>query len=232
MMAKTGSELLVVFAREPEPGRGKTRLARQTGAPFAHTVYQRLLRRTLPLARRVVRSRQGGHCCRLVLAGDWRSNDPSDAPFLENWCSQADADLVAQRGEDVGARMSHAFAHGFDRGASRIVLIGCDCPTFSPADLHASLDALHSHDVVIAPVADGGYSLIGLSEPTPRLFEAMQWSVSTVFAETLSRASGKRVARLREQSDIDDLADWRHWCEQRSARGLPEAAALVGPSSG
>jgi uncharacterized protein len=64
-------------------------------------------------------------------------------------------------------------------------------------------------DVVVIPVDDGGYGLIGMQRPQPALFEGMTWSTSSVMAETR-----RRLARLglcwREPArlwDVDRPAD-------------------------
>ncbi len=224
-MKTNDQELLIVFAREPVPGVGKTRLAADTDPAYAHAVYKRLLARTLRLAHRFVRSRQESPGCQLLVAGDWEGETLDTTSYLQQFCRHADSRLRAQSAADLGARMAEAFAYGFEQGFERIVLMGCDCPTLTNADLRVAFDQLESHDTVIAPTADGGYCLIGLTGPAPALFESMTWSVPTVFSETIARAANRRVARLGEQHDIDTLSDWQRWCEQRASRGLAEALA-------
>jgi len=68
-------------------------------------------------------------------------------------------------------------------------------------------------DVVIGPVEDGGYVLIGLARPQPRLFADMPWSTSTVRDATLRRAAelGLHVVVLKELWDVDDEPGYRRW---------------------
>jgi uncharacterized protein len=99
------------------------------------------------------------------------------------------------------------------RGRPAIV-VGSDCPVLDGDYLRAARAALmQGADVVIGPVEDGGYILIGMHEPIPQLLLGMTWSTATVFAETLARAeaAGLRTAVLQPLWDIDDAADLNRW---------------------
>ena len=68
------------------------------------------------------------------------------------------------------------------------IVVGTDCPALTPEHLRAAARALvDGIDVVIIPVDDGGYGLIGMRRPQPALFEGMTWSTSSVMAETRRR---------------------------------------------
>ena len=81
-------------------------------------------------------------------------------------------------------------------------------------DLHAGLveeafDALSRADVVIGPAADGGYYLMALQRPIPKLFEDIPWSTPEVLDRTLeaARGLGLRVCMLKTLKDVDTAAD-------------------------
>jgi glycosyltransferase A (GT-A) superfamily protein (DUF2064 family) len=65
--------------------------------------------------------------------------------------------------------------------------------------------------VVLGGAEDGGYYLIGLKQPHPRLFEDIAWSSEFVFRQTLDRAAeiGQNVHRLPVWYDVDDIASLR-----------------------
>lgn len=93
------------------------------------------------------------------------------------------------------------------------LLIGSDCPGVTAPLLQAAAGALDDRRVVLGPANDGGYYLIGFSEPVPFLFEDMEWSTPRVLPETLARLAthGIGPAILPELADIDtaeDLAEW------------------------
>jgi hypothetical protein len=97
--------------------------------------------------------------------------------------------LVAQRGDDLGARLAHAFEDLLANGAPGAIVVGSDVPTLPSAVLGAALERLAGADLVLGPSEDGGYYLIGLREPRAALFADMAWSTEIVFEETMRRAS-------------------------------------------
>lgn len=123
-----------------------------------------------------------------------------------------DFGLVPQGAGDLGDRLSQGVTDLLAAGHCGAILINSDSPTLPPEILRRAVEALSDdarsgHDrMVICPALDGGYTLIGLSYPHPRLFEGMVWSTETVFAETLSRAReiGLPVVVLPAWYDVDD----------------------------
>lgn len=119
----------------------------------------------------------------------------------------------SQQGGDLGERMHAAIAAVCARGR-RAILIGTDCPVLDAGYLLAADAALRDGaDVVIGPVEDGGYVLIGMTRPQPRLFVDMPWSTPTVRTQTVRRAAELRldVVVLKELWDVDDEAGYRRW---------------------
>ncbi len=115
---------------------------------------------------------------------------------------------------DLGERMKLAFAEGFKRGKSSIVLIGTDCPDLDENIILDAFSKLQSHDLVLGVAEDGGYYLIGLNRVYGELFQGISWGTSTVLAETVKVALslGLSVGYLPKLRDIDrpeDLAELR-----------------------
>jgi rSAM/selenodomain-associated transferase 1 len=118
---------------------------------------------------------------------------------------------VAPQAEgDLGARIQAAFAGSFDSGATRVVIIGSDCPYLTARDIREAWDALKTSDLVLGPAEDGGYWLVGLRKNHPGLFTDMTWSSSDVLGETMKRAKafGLKTSLLRTLSDVDTREDW------------------------
>jgi hypothetical protein len=117
-----------------------------------------------------------------------------------------------QVGADLGARMAHAFAQTLAPvgRATRCVLIGTDCPALTSTDLEAAAHALLTHDVVVQPAVDGGYVLIGLRAPAPRLFEQIAWGSPAVLRATRARSAelGLSYLELRTLPDLDTPEDY------------------------
>lgn len=189
----SGSGAIIVFLREPVPGKVKTRLAASIGAEQAAAVYRRLTELTLAAA--------GNAGVPVYLSYDGHLPAPADRSpgFL----------YTLQSPGDLGARMLHALAtaqatHG------RAILIGSDCPDISDGILRNALDHLNSSDVVIGPASDGGYYLIGIAgPPLPGIFSGIPWSTDRVSALTLDRcaAAGLKVSFLPMLSDVDTRED-------------------------
>jgi len=118
--------------------------------------------------------------------------------------------LIPQRGDDLGARMHQALVDVFAAGAGAVVLIGSDLPTLPAAavtDAFAQLDA--GADVVVGPTDDGGYYLIGVSEPRAELFDGVPWGTAEVFETTLARVArlGLSAATVAPWYDVDRPED-------------------------
>jgi len=101
--------------------------------------------------------------------------------------------------------MANSFQMAFDAGTKHVVLIGCDCPHMGIEPLRQAFSALDRCDVVLGPVQDGGYILIGLRRPEPCLFEEMPWGMPELYAETRRRIlrQGLSLNELPMLSDVD-----------------------------
>jgi rSAM/selenodomain-associated transferase 1 len=183
--------------KAPRPGAVKTRLAAEIGDARAAAAYRALAEGVLART-----AAQAGEYQRLVFFA------PADARAeIATWLPGET--LVAQQGDDLGARMHHAFAHAFAEGAEAIVLVGSDVPRLTRAHVTAAFDALERVPVVLGPAADGGYYLIALRSPQPGLFRGILWGSNSVRQATLQRAAplALDVYLLEMLRDVDTAAD-------------------------
>jgi glycosyltransferase A (GT-A) superfamily protein (DUF2064 family) len=92
-----------------------------------------------------------------------------------------------------------------------VAIVGTDSPTVTRSTVIAAHEALDHADLVLGPTEDGGYYLLAVSVPQPRLFRDISWSTSTVLEETEARAreEGLTVHRLPTLRDIDTADDLR-----------------------
>ncbi len=194
--------VLGLFARRPDPGLVKTRLAATLGSEAAAGAYEAML---LDIAEAWGSERVLDPGGRRVLiytpadAGPW-----FDSRVAESWSLQPQVE------GDLGARMRGFFEGEFADGASRVVLIGSDSPTLDPTFVVSAFLLLLQKDVVLGPATDGGYYLIGLKPPVPPIFEGIDWSSSRVLGQTVARleASGHTVGMLPPWYDVDTPDDW------------------------
>ena len=196
-MPRAGAEpvAVAILAKAPLPGLAKTRLAPALGADGAAALQGRLIERTVETAR----------AADIGPVTLWAAPD-QDHPTFQTLAALFGVALARQPDGDVGARMLAALA----AAPGPALVIGTDCPALAPAHLRAAAEALDAGiDVVVVPVEDGGYALIGMREPEPRLFTDMPWSTADVMAETRRRLvrlslSWREPARLW---DVDLPAD-------------------------
>jgi len=187
------SRHLVIFARRPQLGVGKRRLAADVGdveaLRFARSALDRL-------------TRSLGRDSRWRL---WLAASP-DRPL--DWVRAGAA--IPQGPGDLGQRLTRV-VQGLPPGP--VVILGSDTPTVTRADVADAFRALGPNRAVFGPAADGGYWLIGLrrglGERLP--FDGVRWSTADALADTLANLEGCRVAMLREQEDIDDGPALRRW---------------------
>jgi len=186
---------IAILAKAPLPGFAKTRLASVLGMNGAANLQARFIEHTAATAQ----SAAVGPVT-LWVAPDHRH------PALQTIAARLGVASAPQPEGDLGARMLTAI----EAACRPAIVIGTDCPALTPEHLRAAARALvDGIDVVIIPVDDGGYGLIGVRRPQPALFEGMAWSTSSVMAETR-----RRIARLglswREPArlwDVDVPAD-------------------------
>ena len=187
---------LLVVARQPVPGQAKTRLAPPLSFEQAATLYEAFLRDTLDLMRAVPDARR----VIAYLPREARAYFVQLAPGF---------DLIPQSGADLGARLDHALTSYLSRGDERVVVMNSDGPTLPIEYLRQAFERLtEQFDVVLGPSDDGGYYLIGLRKPAPRLLRDVRMSTPHVLADTLHIARGEnlRVALLPPWYDVDDHA--------------------------
>jgi len=186
---------LLIFVKEPRPGRVKTRLARGIG-PVRAAWWQR------HQAARLIRR----------LAADprwetWLAVSP-DREGLASRVWPAHLPCWPQGAGDLGARMGRAIRE-FPPGP--LVIVGADVPDLGARHVAAAFRALGAHDAALGPTLDGGYYLIALQRSPrrmpPGLFAGVRWSTEHALGDTLASLGGSKVALLETLRDVDEAAD-------------------------
>lgn len=194
-------QALIVFTRWPEPGRAKTRLIPALGAESAADLQWRMTEQTVGRAWAFCAT--SGTQLRLAHEG----GTPAQ---LREWLGPLA--FEPQAGGDLGARLTHVMLRAHAAGAAKIVMVGTDCPALAEEHLCRAFAALDSHDLVLLPVHDGGYALIGLRQPQQGVFQNIPWSTKQVTEATLQQASrlGLHTALLEPLQDVDEPTDLPH----------------------
>jgi len=188
----TNNNLLIIFTRNPELGKCKTRLAATIGDQAALEVYKALLEHTVSFTKDLSVIKEVHYSTAIGENDIW---DPTI--YIKK----------QQEGKDLGARMHHAFGNGFAAGYTNIIIIGSDMYDLSKSDIEEAFEALKTNDYVIGPAEDGGYYLLGMKTLNPAVFKNKSWGTSTVLENTLKDVQKTTVKLLEERNDIDYYED-------------------------
>jgi uncharacterized protein len=178
---------LLVIAKEPLPGRVKTRLTPPFTPQQAARLAQAALVDTLhavaaaPASRRV-----------LVLDG-------TPGPWLP-----PGFEVLPQCAGGLDERLADAFA----RCTGPALLIGMDTPQVTPELLTVDFAGC---DAYFGPAEDGGFWALGLARPEPALLRGVPMSTPVTGAVQRERllAAGLRVRELPRLRDVDTADDAR-----------------------
>ncbi|MGB5378887.1 TIGR04282 family arsenosugar biosynthesis glycosyltransferase [Muriicola sp.] len=191
-MEQDDENLLLIFIRNPELGKCKTRLAAAVGDETALAIYIFLLEHTVTVTQPLDVTKEV-HYSNCIMEDDlWN-------PKIYH--------KKLQLGSDLGERMANAFTAGFKAGYKRIVIIGSDLYDLSTEDLKNAFSKLESNEIVIGPAKDGGYYLLGMTQNEPAIFKNKIWGTSTVLKDTLAQLNNKNMYLLSSKNDVDVLED-------------------------
>lgn len=179
--------LIILFAKAPQPGRVKTRLAAAIGDRAAVAVHTALVQD--------LRERLG------MLAADADVEVHSDRP-VEAWA----VDRLQVPG-DLGQRLAHAIEEGLAAGRPVVGIVGGDIPGLPPGHMHDLL--ADGADVTLGPAADGGYWGIACHRFHRAMFDGVRWSTPDALSDTVAacRACGLTVRLGLPWHDLDTVDD-------------------------
>mgnify|MGYP000521841119 CR=1 FL=1 len=185
-------ELLLIFTRNPELGKAKTRLAKTVGDETALTIYKFLLDKTKEVTANLSCDKAVYYSVKI------RDNDIWNKETYQKY---------QQKGEDLGIRMQNAFQDSFDKNYDKVLIIGSDLYDLTPAIIENAFDKLNTNDVVIGPAEDGGYYLLGMKKMHAAVFKNKEWGTATVRRDTLKDLQKVTVHLLEELNDVDVFED-------------------------
>lgn len=186
---------LIIFQKNEELGKVKTRLAVTVGEEKALEIYRILISYTYQVI-------QDLPLTTYIFFSNFIPNSVADIP--SNFV------LRLQEGENLGERMSNAFQLLFKSGYQRILILGTDCAQLESRHIKDAIQKLDEKDVVIGPAEDGGYYLLGMKKSTTSLFEGIEWSTSQVFSQTIEKLTRAELSYgiIETLSDVDVEEDW------------------------
>lgn len=190
--------LLLIFTRNPELGKVKSRLAAGVGNKNALEIYKILLEHTKDQVSKIACTKRVGYSVQV------RSDDMWESASFEKF---------VQQGEDLGVRMHAAFKKGFADGFTNVLIVGSDLFDLRSRHIEEAFSALSTHDAVIGPAQDGGYYLLGLNHLAAEVFYNKNWGEETVFEQTMHNLTDKKVYLLETLNDIDYKEDLKPYQE-------------------
>lgn len=183
---------LIIFIRNPELGKVKTRLAKTIGDENALEIYKELILHTMETTKNL-------ECDVFVFY---------DKKIEENdiWSNEIYHKFV-QTGEDLGEKMQNAFQKLFDINYQNCIIIGSDLFDLNEKLIIDAFQLLDKKDAILGPAEDGGYYLLGLKKIIPAIFKTKNWGTSSVFADTLKDLENLKVDFTEKLNDIDTFED-------------------------
>ena len=198
-MDKQMEKLLVIVAKQPIPGRVKTRLFPKLSPEAAADLYRCFLQDRI----QEVISFNGVD--RAI------AYTPEDAKETFASLTSDGFELFAQQGKHLGERLNNIFMEKLSQGYEVVSIVDSDSPDLPKTLINESFELLLSReaDIVLGPCYDGGYYLVGMRKPHPELFRNIPWSTENVLSVTLERARrlGLNVKLLSIWNDLDTFED-------------------------
>ena len=188
-------DAVIIFVRNPELGKVKTRLAATVGDDHALDIYCQQLNHTMEQASEIDADKFVYYHQQITVDDIWNGNG-----FYKK----------LQAGESLGDKMKAAFDEIFKLGYKNIMVIGSDCLQLNSTIINAGFSLLDEHDTVIGPAKDGGYYLLGMKKNYEFLFDNKTWSTESVFDESMKDMGQHHLSTglLPVLTDVDTEADW------------------------
>jgi len=188
----TSKKAIIIFTRNPELGKCKTRLAATVGDEKALEIYKFLIAHTVEIT--------------TYLKADKFVYYSEKVHHNDFWDSETFRKKV-QEGDDLGVRMHNAFSEVFSLGYEKAIIIGSDMYDMVTQDIENAFEGLSDKDFVIGPAEDGGYYLLGMKEVKSAVFKNKIWGTDTVLKDTLADLKDEKVLSLTEKNDVDYYED-------------------------
>lgn len=184
--------LILIFTRNPELGKVKTRLAKTVGDESALNIYKFLLQHTEKVIRTIDADKAVYYSVKV------RDHDL--------W-SNTNYTKFQQEGIDLGERMLNAFKNAFKQNYDKVIIVGSDLFDLHEKHVNNAFEALDTNDVVIGPAEDGGYYLLGMKSLHAQVFKNKAWGTETVFNDTIEDLKNESVFLLDVLNDVDTYDD-------------------------
>jgi len=186
------TNLLIIFTRNPELGKVKTRLAKDVGDQSALEIYEFLLKHTVSATKDLELTKEVHYSEEIQHNDIWDEDTYIKKKQIEG---------------GLGEKMEQAFLSGFKKGYKNIIIIGSDLYDLNREELEEAFKALETFEYVLGPAEDGGYYLLGMNIFNEKIFKNKAWGTDTVLRDTLIDLKDQQIGLLDERNDIDVYED-------------------------
>jgi glycosyltransferase A (GT-A) superfamily protein (DUF2064 family) len=199
----TGADpAVLIMARAPRRGQVRRALEPLLGADRCAALQAKLIRGAIAWGTEV--APKAVHV----------AHDPPDAAADLRLLVAPDTVLFPQNGDGIAGRLADAAARVFARHTGPLLIAWPDLPRLRLAHARAALDDLGTGcDVVLGPALDGGFYLIGINRPQPKLFAIPERAWRSPDAMALAvpavRAAGLELGILRAERPLHRPSDVR-----------------------
>ncbi|MEN8928404.1 MAG: TIGR04282 family arsenosugar biosynthesis glycosyltransferase [Flavobacteriales bacterium] len=195
--------LIIILTKNPELGKGKSRLAETIGKEKALIIFKELIKHTVSVTKNM-------EADKWVFYSDYLGDNEyfDDSIYTKH----------LQEGVGLGDRMRNAMVKATDAGYEKVMMIGSDCYQLTQQELEKGFNILESSDFVFGPANDGGYYLIGTRTTFTKVFDNKTWSTATVLYEAIRDVENADLSHgeLSTLSDVDyeeDLGELRKFID-------------------
>jgi hypothetical protein len=199
-------DAIIIFIKNPQLGKVKTRLAATVGNVRALEIYHILMQHTNVIT--------------MTLTNVEKYLFYSD--FIDNkdiWGNTEYHKCVQYSGQDLGLKMASAFLETYKKKHAKVLIIGSDCLELNQGVITEAYRQLSENEVVIGPASDGGYYLIGFNfdligevseEVLKIMFWNREWSHERVGQEAIESCEKMRLSYtiLPTLTDVDEEKDY------------------------
>jgi glycosyltransferase A (GT-A) superfamily protein (DUF2064 family) len=197
-----GDPAVLIMARAPRRGEVRRALEPLIGADRCAALQAKLIK---------VAAAWG---CEVAPKAVHIAHDPPDAGGEIRRLLAPDIAVFPQNGDGIAGRLADAAARVFARHAGPLLIVWPDLPRFRLEHAKGALDDLGAGcDVVLGPALEGGFYLIGINRPLPRLFALPEqaWRSPDVMALAAAavRAAGLELGILRAERPLHRPSDVR-----------------------
>lgn len=208
---------LFIMAKEPVPGKVKTRLCPPLTYLQAAEFYRCFLSDVFACAQKLKQEETLDPLDLFVAY-----HPPESEETFRAWAPES-FQFFPQEGAGLSERLINGFSRLFSEGYTTVAVLGSDSPTLPAADLTAGFLCLEKKEenlsLVIKPCRDGGYCFLAMKEFYPQVFTGIDWSTARVLKQTLQKAKalGIKSRCLSPWYDIDTVNDFEFLREPAKA---------------